>query len=62
MIYDTLQYMDAVHYMCSDDRNTNHSHHRDIVHLEYSGKKKKGAGEIQESTLAGKKNVTVSKA
>lgn len=44
MIYDTLHYVDAVHYMCSDDRNTDHSHHRDIVHLEYSGKKREDTG------------------
>jgi hypothetical protein len=42
MIYDTLQYVDAVRYMCSDDRNTDDSRHTDTVHLEYSGKKKGG--------------------
>jgi hypothetical protein len=41
MIYDTLQYVDAVHYTCSDDRNTDDSRHTDIVHLEHSGKKKR---------------------
>jgi hypothetical protein len=27
--------------MCSDDRNMDHSYHRDIVHWEYPDKKKK---------------------